>query len=56
MCWCSQPHLKGGVQNGEVKHWVSNWKLYELRRKDDGPKATGHRGVQVARSQKGGNP
>ncbi|MFW6125524.1 MAG: hypothetical protein ACOC58_00300 [Chloroflexota bacterium] len=30
-CWCGKTHPKGCVLNGEVKHWVSNWKLYWLR-------------------------
>jgi len=30
-CWCGKCHAKGDARNGEIKHWVANWKLYELR-------------------------
>jgi hypothetical protein len=30
-CWCGANHSKGDARNGEVKHWVANWKLYWLR-------------------------
>jgi hypothetical protein len=23
--------IGGDARNGEIKHWVANWKLYELR-------------------------
>lgn len=29
-CWCGKTHPKGDARNGEVKHFVLNWKLYEL--------------------------
>jgi len=35
-CWCGKPHPRGDARNGEVKHFVLNWKLYELRK--DGQK------------------
>jgi hypothetical protein len=33
-CWCGKTHPRGDVRNGEVKHWVINWKLYCLRHRD----------------------
>lgn len=30
-CWCDQVHKRGDARNGEVKHFVSNWKLYQFR-------------------------
>ena len=29
-CWCGEDHSADG-QNGSVKHYVMNWKLYQLR-------------------------
>jgi len=34
MCWCKETHPRGSVHNGEVRHYVANWKLYQIRRKD----------------------
>lgn len=33
-CWCGKTHPRGCVKNGEVRHWVMNWKLYQFRAKD----------------------
>lgn len=33
-CWCGKKHGKGSHLNGELKHFVLNWKLYQLRAKD----------------------
>ena len=33
-CWCGKTHPRGDARNGEVKHWVMNWKLYQLRHRD----------------------
>ena len=33
-CWCGNTHPRGDARNGEVGHWVMNWKLYQLRQKD----------------------
>ena len=39
-CWCGIDHStiaqRGGIQNGPIKHWVWNWKLYEIRKYDRG--------------------
>ena len=31
-CWCGKVHPRGCALNGEVKHFVLNWKLYWLRK------------------------
>lgn len=35
-CWCGIDHnlasQRGGAENGPIKHWVMNWKLYDLRK------------------------
>ena len=31
MCWCGKKHDRGDMRNGEVRHFVSNWSLYQLR-------------------------
>lgn len=33
--WASETHPRGDARNGEVKHWVMNWKLYQLRHKEE---------------------
>ncbi len=37
-CWCGIDHStiaqRGGSQNGPIKHWGWNWKLYEIRKYD----------------------
>lgn len=33
-CWCGKTHPRGSILNGEVKHFVMNWKLYQFRHKD----------------------
>jgi len=33
-CWCGKTHPRGSIFNGEVRHFVMNWKLYQLRAKD----------------------
>jgi len=34
MCWCGKKHDRGDIRNGEVRHFVSNWSLYQLRTAD----------------------
>jgi len=34
MCWCDETHTRGSMHNGEVKHYVANWKLYQIRHKE----------------------
>lgn len=40
LCWCGRDHRTfaehGDIRNGPLKHWVINWKLYELRMVDLG--------------------
>ena len=33
-CWCGEIHPRGSMLNGEVKHFVANWKLYQIRHKE----------------------
>lgn len=39
-CWCGRDHdtmsQRGDLRNGPVKHWVINWKLYDLRKDGQG--------------------
>ena len=43
-CWCGQDHSlhsqHGDARNGKIKHWVMNWKLYEIRKADRPEPAT----------------
>jgi len=31
-CWCGKTHGKGSRLNGELKHFVMSWKLYQIRK------------------------
>ena len=38
-CWCGQDHSLQSqhgedARNGKIKHWVMNWKLYQIRKAD----------------------
>ncbi len=39
-CWCGKDHdtsaQRGGAQNGPIKHFVINRKLYDLRKDGQG--------------------
>ena len=39
-CWCGKDHdlvsQRGDTRNGPIKHFVLNWKLYDLRKDGQG--------------------
>lgn len=35
-CWCGKMHPRGDSRNGKVKHFVVNWKLYQLKQDEKG--------------------
>ena len=35
-CWCGKVHPRGCSLNGDMRHFVLNWKLYQFRVRESG--------------------